>query len=86
MNTILNQKRLVTHDNSFRYVSVPQDLYNSEINFSISTFWDAGFDVRIGLNDGIYENFRTFRECVRWLAEMACEHYPDSEFADEYKD
>jgi len=25
-----------------------QDLYDSEINFSISSFWDAGFEVKLG--------------------------------------
>jgi hypothetical protein len=29
-------------------VSILQRLYDSEINFEVSCFWDAGFDVRLG--------------------------------------
>lgn len=27
--------------------SIPQRLYDSEINFAISCFWDSGFDVTL---------------------------------------
>jgi len=67
-------------------MSVLQRLYDSEINFQISTFWDAGFDVYLGNNYGGFlaeENFRTFDEATAWLGEAAIKHYPNSKFARE---
>ena len=30
-------------------VSIFQRLYDSEINFEVSSFWDGGFDVRLAM-------------------------------------
>lgn len=59
-------------------------LYESEINFSISTFWDNGFDVRLGdpMNDFKSEaNFRTLDECAEFLDREARIQFPDSAYA-----
>lgn len=70
-------------------MSVIQDLYSSEINFSVSTFWDGGFDVKLG------DHVNGFRgeTCVErrgqvepWLTEQAIRHFPDSLFAKVYRD
>jgi len=54
-------------------------LYRNEINFSISCFWDGGFDVTLG--DAINgfkakENFDTLPECTAWLEVSARKFYP----------
>lgn len=65
-------------------MSVLQALYDSEINFSISTFWDGGFDVKLGEE---INGFKAFGNCgsmadaERWLKEKAVELYPESDFA-----
>ncbi|MDN5001260.1 hypothetical protein ACFQZO_10225 [Bradyrhizobium sp. GCM10027634] len=64
-----------------------QDLYNSEINYTIATFWDAGFRVLLGddLNGFVAETrVPTFTDAAQWLAIAAVTHYPDSEFAKKY--
>lgn len=50
-------------------LEVPQALYDSEIAFSISVFWDNGFEVAIGIAPDFNEeaNVRTFREACKWL-------------------
>lgn len=67
---------------------VLQDLYDSEINFSIVTFWDAGFRVMLGddLNGYVAESrVQSFADAVRWLATAALQHYPESKFAGKYR-
>jgi hypothetical protein len=61
-----------------------QRLYDSEINFSVSTFWDGGFDAKLGdeLNGFNAEaNVRTMLEAEAWLERQAAELYPASTFA-----
>jgi hypothetical protein len=61
-----------------------QRLYDSEINFEVSAFYDAGFDVRLGdgLNGFLAEGkVGTWAEVEAWLRDQALVHYPDSEFA-----
>ena len=70
-------------------MSVMQDLYHSEINFAVSTFWDGGFRVKLG--DEV-NGFRAETTCNRWgevepwLLSSAIEHFPDSLFAEMYRD
>ncbi|MCK4252713.1 hypothetical protein KAX97_14795, partial [candidate division WOR-3 bacterium] len=60
-------------------------LYESEINFVISTFWDAGYDAKLGdeMNGFVVESsgFSTFEEAIEWLVQEAVKHYPKSVFA-----
>ena len=61
-----------------------QDLYDSEINFQITTFWDAGFNLRLGdeVNGFVAETtVKTFREAFAWFYDQALLHYPNSDFA-----
>lgn len=58
---------------------VARKLYAHELNFSLSCFWDGGFDVKLG--DAIHgfkaeANFATLAECAVWLDERAREYYP----------
>jgi hypothetical protein len=65
-----------------------QRLYDSEINFSITTFWDDGFTVKLGdeLNGFKWEgNFRTISEAVGALMTAAMKFYPDSVFASQHR-
>ena len=60
-----------------------QALYDSEINFSISTFWDGGFDWKLGDEMNGYKANGTSEqidEAIWSLAMAAKEHYPNSEF------
>ena len=65
-------------------MSLMQELYDSEINASVSWFWDAGFEVKLGdyingwkAEDQVY----TWAEVEAWLTARAIEHYPESVFA-----
>lgn len=70
-------------------MSVLQDLYSSEINFTISTFWDEGFDVSLGdrINGFVAESsFRRWGEVEPWLIAATIKHFPTSLFAKMYRD
>lgn len=70
-------------------MSVFQDLYDSEINFSISCLWDGGFDIALGDEmNGFREETTVLRwgEIEPWLTAKAIEHWPKSEFAYMYRD
>lgn len=70
-------------------MSVFQDLYHSEINFRISTFWDGGFDVELGDDrNGIVAqtNVNRWGMIEPWLIDAAIEHFPHSLFAKMYRD
>jgi hypothetical protein len=65
-------------------MSILQRLYDSEINFEVSGFYDAGFDVRFGdhLNGFLVEDkVETWADAETWLREQAVALFPDSKFA-----
>lgn len=67
-------------------MSIPQKLYNSEINFEISTFWDAWFSWKLGDPINGYSDVGmadTYDEALQCLHEAALHHYPASEYAQE---
>ena len=64
--------------------SIFQRLYDSEINFEVSSFWDGGLDVRLGdaINGFVrQEKLDTWSEVEGWLQAAALRHYPNSDFA-----
>ena len=70
-------------------MSVMQDLYHSEINVSISTFWDAGYDVKLGdaMNGFVEEtNLPLWGMVEPCLIGAAIRAYPQSLFAQMYRD
>lgn len=70
-------------------MSVFQDLYHSEINFSVSTFWDGGYDVKLGDEiNGIRAEMSVDRwgQVEPWLTQAAIKHFPNSLFAKMYRD
>lgn len=65
-------------------MSIIQKLYDSEINVSISSFWDAGFDVKLGddMNGFVAETqVKTFAEVEAWLDQEVRKRYPGSVYA-----
>lgn len=69
-------------------MSIPQELYDSEINFEIATDSEAGFRGRLGhwLNGYDAEVWAdSFDEVADKLRRKAIELYPNSRFAREYK-
>lgn len=60
-----------------------QDLYDSEINFTIAAFWNGGFQINLGLGDEV-NGFDAEGEAdnivdaVEWLRVEAIEKYPES--------
>lgn len=56
-------------------------LYDNEINFTISTFWDAGYTVKLGgeLNGFIDSStgLPTIDDAINELMTMAMRHYPE---------
>lgn len=70
-------------------MSVMQDLYHSEINVMITTFWDGGWDVRLGDEMNGFPAVTTLKrwgEVEPWLTAAAIKHFPDSLFAKMYRD
>jgi hypothetical protein len=65
-------------------MNIFQRLYDSEINFEVSGFYDAGFDVRLGdhLNGFLVKGkVETSAAAEAWLRDQALAHFPDSKFA-----
>lgn len=61
-------------------MSVFQKLYDFEINFSVSCFWDGGFKIKIGdeMNGFKAEgSVRMWAEVEPWLAEQAAVHFAE---------
>jgi hypothetical protein len=68
--------------------STLQDLYASEINFTVSSFWDCGFRWKLGddVNGFVAEgSAATFERAVSDLAHAAIEHFPNTAFARGYR-
>jgi hypothetical protein len=63
------------------------DLYDGEINASLSWLWDGGIDVSIGddLNGIVAGNqVATLADAAEWLRANAVQYYSDSAFAEKY--
>ena len=63
-----------------------QRIYDSEINVSISWFWDGGIDVTLGdgANAFVAEaSLKEAKDILPWLQTQIRRHLPDSEFARE---
>ncbi len=63
------------------YIDILEDLYSRELNFEISSFWDAGYSVKLGDKTGGYiweGDFDDLREGICKLAKQADRHYPKS--------
>jgi hypothetical protein len=61
--------------------SIFQQLYDSEINFEASCFWDAGFDVRLAdaVNGFLAQDqVPTWEAAEEWLHYAALKYYPNS--------
>ena len=61
-----------------------QRIYDSEINFELSTFWDSGFFWKLGdAMNGIKADGSapTLAEATAQLCEAAVKHFPKSDFA-----
>lgn len=61
-----------------------QKLYDSEINFEITTFWDGGFDWKLGdsMNGFVAEGKqKSIAAAVGALLNAARAKFPDSTFA-----
>lgn len=72
------------NEHSSKLTTVMEALYDSEINCSVSCFWDNGWDVKLGDPMNGYKaeaNFRYLWEAADWLKTEAMERYPDSQFA-----
>ena len=60
-------------------MSIIQELYDLEINVTISWFWDAGFDLTLGDEiNGIraQTTVETWAKAEWWLRETAAEYWP----------
>lgn len=69
-------------------ISVLEDMYMSELNFTLSTFWDSGYTVELGdeLN-GFKEKSEmlcSFKEVACELIRMIKKHFPESDFSKKY--
>jgi hypothetical protein len=58
---------------------VLQSLYDREINYSISTFFDEGFTVALGDEMNGFKaqaTVDTLDDAIQWLQEQAAIHFP----------
>lgn len=66
-------------------MSILQDLYSSEINVKVTSFWDGGWKGWLGDDEynGLSEEVEayTFAELEIELEKLALRLYPDSEFS-----
>ena len=63
--------------------SVFQKIYDLKINFSVSSFWCGGFDVKIGdeMNSWKAEgHVRDWNDVAPWLVNKVLELWSDNEF------
>ena len=63
------------------------DLYDSEINISISSDWDCGHCVQLGDERNGFKVSAYFIDSPNVASElirMAIEHYPESDFSKKY--
>jgi len=61
--------------------------YQSEINYSISCFWDGGWTLRLGDELNGFESssvYETVADLERDMPKEICRLYPKSKFAKEY--
>lgn len=71
-------------------VTVLQDIYEAEGNVSIVSFWDGGWDVKIGDVWNGFDAEHTFRPeefdegVAVWLARAFADLHPGSAFAEKY--
>lgn len=68
---------------SERWAETLQKMYDSEIDFHISTFWDGGFDWKLGSEMNGFTDTGctyTFGEAVESLEMAAHKRYPESAF------
>jgi len=66
---------------------VLRDLYDSEINVSISSDWDCGHRVQLGdMRNGfkVSASFIDSPDVASELIRMTMEHYPESDFSKKY--
>jgi len=68
------------------FAAVLRALYGSEINVSVSSFWDGGWGVRLGDDWNGFDADKEFPndqldDAAVWLIEQALVLYPDSVFA-----
>lgn len=69
-------------------MDILQKLYDSEINFSISTFWDGGFEAKLGdVINGFshHGSFESMNGAIIALTAWALIEYPNSKFSKEIK-
>ena len=62
------------------------NLYDSEINFAISTFWDSGYYWKLGDEANGFKaegNTDCLTDAIGALHEAALRHYPNSVYARE---
>lgn len=67
-------------------LEVLQELYSSEINASISSFWDSGWLVQLGdemngFKESITLDSHLLHLAGTWLRMVAMKHYPESDYA-----
>lgn len=80
--------QLVPYLTDIELIDAMQDMYDSEINFSMESFWQHGFMVALGdkLNRFLEESTEeTYLDALRWLVDAALRHYPKSTFAKKWK-
>jgi len=66
-----------------------KDLYDSEINVILESFWDAGWTVKFSIfANGVDDesNGLEVNEIAGEIILMTLKHFPDSKFSEKYKE
>ena len=69
-------------------LDVFSDIYDSEINFILSIFWDSGYTVKLGDEMNGFKDqsdcLENIQEAARELTRLTILHYPNSIFSKKY--
>lgn len=68
-------------------LGIPQELYESDIDFSISCMARAGFLVELGNESDIVDgtDVASYAEACGWLKDAAVRNFPASAFGKKYR-
>ncbi len=77
-------ERMDKYTIAYLHADLMEELYDNELNFELSCFWDGGYTARLGDEmNGFTERqdcFMTPLQAMEWLVEMAKKHYPKTKF------
>ncbi len=69
----------IEHLENEEFSKILKEIYSREVNFSLTTFWDNGYEAKLGdeMNGFVAEdNFDTLEEAIEFLRDQLDIHFP----------